>query len=48
MRALTAIGVFEETGPQTYVATPVSLLMVGDEVRDQLKFMFVADSPIPG
>jgi hypothetical protein len=48
MRALTALGIFKETGERTYAATPLSLLVVGEDIRDEMQIAFVADSPIPG
>lgn len=43
MRALTALGIFKETGAQCYGPTPLSLLLVGPEVRDELKLLSVND-----
>lgn len=47
MRALTALGIFKETGERTYAATPLSLLVVGDDIRDEMQIAFVVDSSVP-
>ena len=47
MRALTAIGIFKETGVQCYAATPLSSTLAGPELRDELKFLFVVSLYIP-
>ena len=41
------MGVFKETGAQHYAATPLSTMLAGPELRDEMKYLFVTALPIP-
>lgn len=41
------MGVFKETGAQHYAATPLSAMLAGPDLRDEMKYLFVTAPPIP-